>query len=891
MDGKLNCSMNAENAAFTKIRHLENRVVEAETRLDVLEQETTQLDGDLQDALTGLEEKVETAEVDTTSLSADNIDAVNITADNVNALDITTTTIEAETIDVDNLQNVNALHGQTVDVARTIADIGQFQETQTTTANNGTTNTEELNVSTEANLTGQVNIDGNMTFTKDNGLSKLQGNYLEIDAANVVIDNKNSAEYALYVPGVDGDALFGGSVAVQDTLAAKNLIVAEEAHFSNLTLNENTILENPTLERIAQTEELTDKALDIDENGKIVRKFVAGGSTGTVANALIANETYYNYSLADKYKLVEENANRHIVLSDTADFTFNSSSEANAYLENSNGLRYEFENSQTTGSMMYILSIVHNNIFYVIVPTTDNYGNITSAELRKINLNNMQVEYSIDVSEYFRGSLQSLSGKITWLPIMYGNILSEDKPVLAIANTNKYFDLKNGELLTRSQNFNGGIVHYLSKTDTWYTLTGNTADSGIWATNNKYASIEDTAQINEPYLENDIYYIVDAPVIAIGNSSFKWINGGIINTLSYDRATQTVLCRDENNNNVSFEPSRLIFNGVEYDTNLYNSYGYVVNKYVGVFPYQVEKVKIDRTQADFTDVPVTAENITSETVTAENIVSDNITSETITINDKATIEDIETSTIDAEVVKTIDAEVDGMTFYEGEWYDAIISTKEELITLVNNNLASSRKLNVLYTGSGLAFTAADDFSGAYYASSDHHITVKAKSTSSVNIMGENALGVSNKAAYFFGRIKFVNFSFSVDIVNCSNIEYLSIKDGALYLDDYSNLFADTTPSFHFMNLDNVNVSVKFNSTIAYTKIDIRLEDCYLVTQGSGFYVSDTSVLQNVIVRIDDSDRCSLNIGVASNLIALTQYRAGSNNIFGNSVYVTPVLKP
>lgn len=278
MDGQLNCRLVSDSAAHTKIRHLENRVVETETRLDVLEQETTQLDEALQDALTNLGEKVETDSVDTTSLSANTVEAVNVISDNINTGDLTATAIDVETISVDNLENVNVLHGKTVDVEKTIATIGQFTETQTTTANNSTTNTATLNVDGETNLTGQVNIDGDMTFTKDNGLSKLQGNYLEIDAANVVIDNKNDAEYALYVPGVNGDALFGGSVAVQDTLAAKNIVVTETAVINNAQLDSNAVLENPTFENIAETMDISDKALDIDENGKLVRKHVGGSA-------------------------------------------------------------------------------------------------------------------------------------------------------------------------------------------------------------------------------------------------------------------------------------------------------------------------------------------------------------------------------------------------------------------------------------------------------------------------------------------------------------------------------------------------------------------------------------------------------------------------------------
>ena len=833
MDGRLNCQLAAQSAAHTKIRHLENQFKETVEKVDQLEQQVLENTNALDDHITQISETVVTENVDTGLLRADNIGTALLAADDINVKDMTATTIDAETINVDNLQNVNALHGQVVDVDRTIATIGQFTETHTTEANNSTTNTTELNVDGEANLTGQVNIDGDMTFTKDTGLSKLQGEYLEIDAANVVIDNKNSAEYALYVPGVDGDALFGGSVAVQDTLAAKNLIVTEEAFFNNLTLDENTVLDNPTIENIAQTEELTDKALDIDENGKLVRKFVAGGSAGTVANALIASETRYNYNLLDKYKQVEDSSNYHIILSDTASYTFNASGEANTYLENSDGLRYEFENSQTTGLVMLTLGIAHNNIFYAVVPTLDEDENIVSAELRKINLNNMQVEYSIDVSEYFDVNLGDLGTVVTWVPSIYGNVLSEDKPVLPIAGTNNYFDLVTGTLSTRDENFVSDTLYYLSKTNTWYELGDSTSNTGIWATNNKYSSIEDTAEIDEPYLEGD-NYIADAPAFSFGNDVFRWMSNGVENELALN--DNSVLYRDENDNKVLFTPGHLYFNGTVYNTNLYNYYGYVVNEYVSETPYQVEKVKIDRTQANFTDVPVTAE--------------------TITINDKATIEDIETSTIDAEVVKTIDAEIDGMKFYRGKWYDKIVGTTRELINYVldttNKNLYETYK--ILYTGNSIDFTAqympdteitSAQVVGTYEVYSDSNDDVRelnfGNSDYNPFITGNNLF----KKMHFYGfetNFDVSNNNFSsmmsgisnVHINNCTfyyrNPTSSAVSSAVVYLDKCNNVTFiangikwPTTAQVSLSDCNNVRVASLALDT--NRKVDIRMRNC------------------------------------------------------------------
>lgn len=854
MDGKLNCSMTAENAAFTKIRHLDSRVTDAETRLDALEQETTQLDEALQNALTSLGEKVETENVDTVTLNADIVDATHIEADSITTPELTATTIEAESIDVDNLENVNVLHGKTVDVNKTIATIGQFTETQTTTANNSTTNTTELNVDGETNLTGQVNIDGDMTFTKDNGLSKLQGNYLEIDAANVVIDNKNNAEYALYVPGINGDALFGGSVAVQDTLAAKNLIVTEEAHFSKLTLNENTVLDNPTLENIAQTQELTDKALDIDENGKLVRKFVAGGSAGTVANALIANETRYTSGLLDKYKQVEEEgAAFQMILSDTASYTFYPDLNGNAYLENSNGQRYVFEVGPYASLMLQMLSLVHKNIFYAVVFTfDDDVENVIGATLLKINMNNMNVEYSIDVSEYFTSSLDNLSALLTWIPSQAGNILSDDKPVLPFANTNKYIDLVSGNILTRDENFLPGNTYYLSKTNTWYELIGSAANRYNWATNNKYSSIEDAALVDTPY-QDDNAYIVDAPVFMYNGEDIKWFDSGVLSTLTLDN--KTILVLDENDNKVLFSPGRLMFNGVEYATNIYNNIGYVVNEYISTTSYEVEKVIIDRTKANFTDVPITAK--------------------TITIDDKATIEDIETSTIDAEVVKTIDAEIDGMKFYKGKWYDKIVGTTRELINYVldTTNKSPYETYSILYTGNSIDFYAqympdteitSAQVVGTYkvYSDSDDDVRELNFGNSDYNpfTVGKNLF----EKMHFYGfetNFDVSNNNFSSEVEGISSVHVndctfryknptsAAASSGVVYLYECNNVafiaLGINWPTTVTVSLSNCkDVRVADLDLDASRKVDIRMRNCNDCFVAVGSLASEVLFVQN-----------------------------------------------
>ena len=494
MDGRMNCHLTAENAAFTKLRHLENRVVETETRLDVLEQETTQLDEALQNALTSLGEKVETESVDTTSLNADTVDATHIEADSITTPELTATTIEAETISVDNLENVNVLHGKTVDVEKTIATIGQFTETQTTTANNSTTNTTELNVDGETNLTGQVNIDGNVTFTKDNGLSKLQGNYLEIDAANVVIDNKNNAEYALLVPGINGDALFGGSVAVQDTLATKNLAVTGETYFKD-----GFTLDNPTLKNITDGGYST-TALDVDSKGKVVKVKLAADIPGA-AEMLEANVTKYTSELNPILQRAKDDRN----------FVFQV--DTNTFLP----MVYDEEmpdeppiaipNGDAAADMYSICSHL-DNIYY-----------IKGSEYLKYNITTgaTTVVAQIDESKTYKT-----------MSILGGKVLNEDIPAYYCANDNKMYSLLDGSELEVSFTINSDeevLTVYADKNGKTY--------KGIISTDTSFNSILDEGQgvlFEVPGMPDGDGkgYAVNCPaaLIDMDNGRMAPINGG-----------------------------------------------------------------------------------------------------------------------------------------------------------------------------------------------------------------------------------------------------------------------------------------------------------------------------------------------------------------------------
>lgn len=494
MDGKLSCTLNAEAAAFTKLRHLENRVVEVETKLDNIEQLVPGIDTSLQDAITNLKEKVETENVDTTSLNADIIEAVNVVADNINTLDLTATAIEAETIDVANLENVNVLHGVTVDVEQAIATIGQFTETQTTTANNGTTNTEELNVSTEANLTGQVNIDGDVTFTKADGLSKLQGEYLEIDAASVVINNEDEANYALYAPGIYGKALFGGSVAVQDTLLAKNLMVVGETFFK-----EGIVLDNPVLKNITESGYST-TALDVDANGKLVKVKLAAEVSGAV-ESLEANTTRYTSELNPSI----------LRSSDDSDFVFQV--DANTFLT----VGYDSERPDEA------LAILPNGDVadpYTTCSHLDNIYYIKGSEYLKYNFTNgtTSVVAQIDTAKTY-----------VTMHIFFGKVLDEDIPAYYCSEDNKMYSLLDGSELAVSFTINAD-----TEVNTVYADKNGTTYIDIVFTDTSFNSILDEGQGVLFNVPNSIDgssgkgIAVDCPAAILTDNSAGIVNGGQI---------------------------------------------------------------------------------------------------------------------------------------------------------------------------------------------------------------------------------------------------------------------------------------------------------------------------------------------------------------------------
>ena len=96
MDGRMNCHLNAENAAFTKLRYLDNRVSQVEEQLADVEHQVLENTNSFNEHIAQVSEKLETKKVSATSVTANTATFTNTEAGNLNANKITATTIDAE---------------------------------------------------------------------------------------------------------------------------------------------------------------------------------------------------------------------------------------------------------------------------------------------------------------------------------------------------------------------------------------------------------------------------------------------------------------------------------------------------------------------------------------------------------------------------------------------------------------------------------------------------------------------------------------------------------------------------------------------------------------------------------------------------------------------------
>lgn len=843
MDGKLNCHLTAENAAFTKIRHLENRLDETDEKLANVEQQVSENTNAFNNHVTQVSERLETKELSATSATAANATFTNAEVSNLNASDVTATTIGAETINVANLENVNVLHGKTVDVDKTIATIGQFAETHTTEANNTTTNTTELNVSTEANLTGQVNIDGNLTFTKDNGLSKLQGNYLEVDAANVVINNKNKEAYALNVPGINGQALFGGSVTVQDTLTAKNLVVVGETLMNGLKLDESTELTNPTFKGITGTNELTTRALVIDSEGKLVSKKISSEVEGSVASSLVCKKEIINATLLDEWKRNADNSVYKQPLSSTAQLVMDTTTSGQVLLTNENGNQLSLsELGIALDQASY--SIVHRNFVYIIHPTMEN-GSTFKCVVIPINTNTMEVSPSFDITQYF-GQVSSsdytdsifevVMNKATYQPAVFGPVLSEDVPTIGFIGTNTYVNLSTMEVNTRDTAFgNNGYV--LTKNGNWIELSGSVfSGENYYCTNGRYSSVEDAAlgipsceYVLDPdtnKISRQMFY-VDAPLFGIHNShNLIYLDGGTIKEVAfsdipgYSRYESTFGTVDKDGNPVYFGPLFIIASSSTLSCNLNLMGGYYPRDYFDTTTSYIETIVIDDNKV----------------------------------------------------------EVNGSTFVDGVWYDKVVNSVNDLIDFITKQ-KDKKRYKVLFTGHNVVFNTSDtsQFPKVFttndiYGTFDiYHLRDDSRTfTLELNGTPGTATRISKliDACHWHGFYTRVSLLFCNEALNKilaidnESVSYLHINDCQLAFSPQntgrnSKYYLGISDSSN-VTYQTVSIPTNLFSDAENKNVDVTLTNCYNIV------FNDDNAANNVHYEYSKllfsfSDRCEANI--------------------------------
>ena len=841
MDGRMNCHLNAENAAFTKLRYLDNRVSQVEAELDGVKQQVSENTNAFNEHIAQTAERVETKELSATTATANTANITNAEVGSLNANGITATTIDAGTINVDNLENVNVLHGKTVDVDKTIATIGQFAETHTTEANNTTTNTDTLNVSTEANLTGQVNIDGNLTFTKDNGVSKLQGEYLEVDAANVVINNKNKEALALYVPGINGQAVFGGSVTVQDTLVAKNLAVVGETLMNGLKLDESTVLTNPTFKGITGTNELTTSALVVNSEGKLVSKKISSEVEGSVASSLVCKKEITTGTLLDEWKQGADNSVYKVPVSSTAQFFINTTN-GEIQLTNENGNQTKVSDLGVTMEDA-VYSIVHNNFVYIIHPTVEN-GTTFKCVIIPINTETMEVSPSLDITQYFGEVTSSdfsnlwenvIILKATYQPAVYGPVLSEDVPTIGFRDTNTYINLSTMEVNTRDTAFDVEHSYILTKNGRWIEIFGEVFASYTHCTNGRYSSVEDAA-LGMPACEyvldpdtNKIFqqmFYVDAPLFGMAGSSLVYLDGGTLKEVAfsdipgYSTYEDNFGTVDKDGIPVHFGSLFTIMSNSSSRSNLYLMGGYYPREYFNTTTSYEETIVIDDTKV----------------------------------------------------------EVNGSIFVDGVWYDKVVNSTEDLIAFITKP-KDKKRYKVLFTGYNVRFDTSDtsQFPKVFttndiYGTFDiYHIRDDSR-TFSLELTGApgNATKISKliDACNWHGFYTIVGLLFCNEALNKilavdnESVSYLHINDCSLVFNTQNTgrnakYYLGISDSSNVV-YGTVSIPESLFSDAENKKVDLTLTNCYNIV------FNDDNRANNVLYNYSKmlfsfSDRCEANI--------------------------------
>lgn len=893
MQGTLNASLSSNNAAYARIKSLEKKLEALTSEVNV---DSSQIEA--------IQQEIAKYKADmSANVTSDNITATtNLTSNGSTHLKTLTADeritavkgIDAETnIIVGKDESKTEITGNKVQTSEVSAAVisanGKVSAGRLETPE-ASINSLEVTGNTTINGTiatagkasfNDVEINHDLLFPKVD--SKLQGEYLEVDAANVVLNNKTKGGYALYAPGVDGTALFGGSVSVQDTLTAKNLIVVGDVLMSGLKLDAKTELTNPTFKGIKGTSELTTTALVIDNEGKLVSKKISSEVEGSVASSLVAQIEVRTHTLLDEWKPNEENPIFKIPVSSTAQFVIPDDAQITPYilLTNENGNQISVKELGVASQDEVIFSVAHKNFVYIIHPTLEN-GSTYKCVVIPINTETMEVSPSFDITQYLGevssgdigGSLvQVLFSRIVTHPLACGMVLPEDVPTIGFIGTNNYLDLSAMEIKTRDTAFSANWC-VLTKNNRWIELPGYIVDNNFYCTNGKYSSVEDAAlgvpasdYIVNPetdQIEKQLFY-VDAPVFGMHNEdNLVYLDGGAVKEVAfadisfsnYESIFGTV---DKDGNPIYFSQAYII-SGELYRTNLFLYGGYYPREYfAGTTVSYVDTIIIDKNKV----------------------------------------------------------EINGSVFVDGVWYDKVVNSTNALIDFITKP-KDKKRYKVLFTGNSVELDTADSsqvpISG--YSENDIYGTFDIYHINDIN--GLHSLNLNGTPATLTRMNKLLDachwhgFSTTADILFCSNtsnlgadwvVRYLHIND--CYLSLKTNGNAVPQDKFYLGISDSNNVTYQtvdiptalFNTSAQDKEVDVTLSKCYNVvfngkstssSTAASYYYSYSRIL------FDNCDRCEVVADVPGNVIS-SQYGPGYNFTYdtgagsGNE-FVLPTVK-
>lgn len=860
MQGTLNASLSSNNAAYARIKSLEKKLEALTSEVNV---DSSQIEA--------IQQEIAKYKADmSANVTADNITATtNLTSNGSTHLKTLTADeritavkgIDAETnIVVGKDESKTEITGNKVQTSEVSA--GRLETPEASINNLEVTGNTTINgtIATVGKASfNDVEINHDLLFPKVD--SKLQGEYLEVDAANVVLNNKTKGGYALYAPGVDGTALFGGSVSVQDTLTAKNLIVVGEVLMSGLKLDAKTELTNPTFKGIKGTSELTTTALVIDNEGKLVSKKISSEVEGSVASSLVAQREVRTHTLLDEWKPTSDNSVHKLPVSSTAQFVFNATN-GEIQLVNENGNQTKVSDLGVASQDEVIFSVAHKNFVYIIHPTLEN-GSTYKCVVIPINTETMEVSPSFDITQYLgevssgdigESLVEVLFSRIVVQPLACGMVLPEDVPTIGFIGTNNYLDLSAMEIKTRDTAFSANWC-VLSKKGNWIELPGYIVDNNFYCTNGKYSSVEDAAlgvpasdYIVNPetdQIEKQLYY-VDAPVLGMHNeNNLVYLDGGAVKEVAfadigYGNYVSIFGTVDKDGNPVCFAPT-IIYSGEAYSTNLLLYYGYYPREYFA-----------------------------STTI----------------------------SYVDTIVIDNSKVEINGSVFVDGVWYDKVVNSTNALIDFITKP-KDKKRYKVLFTGNSVELDTADSSQvpTSGYSENDIYGTFDIYHINDIN--GLHSLNLNGTPATLKRMNKLLDachwhgFSTTVDILFCSNtsnfgadwvVRYLHIND--CYISFKTNGNAVPQDKFYLGISDSNNViyqtvdipTALFNTSAVDKEVDVTLSKCYNVVFNGKSTSSSTAESYRYYysqIRFDRCDRCEASVNSPSNVIS-KQYGPGYN---------------